>query len=129
MSTFRIAALTTAIVAASAMTPSFAQHTASGQQMPGTTTQQSGSPDDATVHKVGTALRNVATIRQQYAQRIQSTDSPQQRQELTDQARTDMEKAIGDQGLTIDRYSQVIQMAQNDPTLRQRVLSAAQSGG
>jgi hypothetical protein len=129
MSTFRIAALTAAIVAASAVTPSFAQQTASGPQMPGTTTQQSGSPDDATVHKVGTALGNVATIRQQYTQRMQSTNSPQQRQELTDRARTDMEKAIGNQGLTIDRYNQVIQMAQNDPTLRQRLLNVAQSGG
>jgi hypothetical protein len=39
-----------------------------------------------------------------------------------------MVKAIGDQGLSVQQYDQAIQMAQNDATLKQRLLSAAQSG-
>jgi uncharacterized protein DUF4168 len=38
-------------------------------------------------------------------------------------------QAISDQGLSVEQYNQVIQMAQADPTLKQRLLSAAQSGG
>jgi hypothetical protein len=95
-------------------------------------TQNSALPqenvDDATVHKVGAALRQVATIRQQYAQRAQAMDSPEQRQGLTEHARNDMVKAIGDQGLSVQQYQQVIQMAQADESLKQRLLSVAGSG-
>jgi hypothetical protein len=84
---------------------------------------------DAMVHKVGTALRRTVTIRQKYAERAQTTKSPQEQQTLTTQAQTEMVQAISDQGLSVEQYNQVIQMAQADPTLKQRLLSAAQSGG
>jgi hypothetical protein len=84
---------------------------------------------DAMVTKVGTALRHVAMIRQQYSQRAaQSANSPQQQQTLSDQAKTEMVKAIGDQGLSVQQYQQAIQMAQNDEGLKRRLLSVAESG-
>ena len=81
------------------------------------------------VHKVGAALRQTVTIRQKYAERAQATKSPEEQQALTTQAQTEMVQAISDQGLSVQQYNQVIQMAQADPTLKQRLLSAAQSGG
>jgi hypothetical protein len=39
-----------------------------------------------------------------------------------------MLKAISDQGLSVQQYDQAIQMAQRDDTLKQRLLSVAQSG-
>jgi len=82
---------------------------------------------DAMVSKVGTALRHVATIRQQYSQRAQGANS-QQQQALSDQAKNEMVKAIGDQGLSVQQYQQAIQMAQNDETLKRRLLSVAEAG-
>ncbi len=82
---------------------------------------------DAMVTKVGTALRHVAMIRQEYSQRAQGTNSPQQQQALSDQAKNEMVKAIGDQGLSVQQYQQAIQMAQNDDTLKRRLLSVAES--
>jgi hypothetical protein len=98
------------------------------QQAPVAPSQQ-GQMSDAMVHKVGTALRHVAVIRQQYSQRAQSAKSPDQQQSLSDQAKNEMVKAISDQGLSVQQYDQAIQMAQNDATLKQRLLSAAQSSG
>jgi Domain of unknown function (DUF4168) len=89
---------------------------------------QQGEMSDAMVSKVGTALRHVAMIRQQYSQRAQGANTPQQQQTLSDQARSEMLKAISDQGLSVQQYQQAIQMAQNNETLKQRLLSAAQSG-
>ena len=83
---------------------------------------------DAMVQKVGAALRHVAMIRQQYSQRAQSANSPQQQQTLADQATNEMVKAISDQGLSVQQYDQTIQMAQDDESLKKRLLSAAQSG-
>ena len=83
---------------------------------------------DAMVSKVGTALRHVAMIRQEYSQRAQGAESQQQQQALSDQARNEMVKAIGDQGLSVQQYQQAIQLAQNDETLKRRLLSVAEAG-
>jgi hypothetical protein len=96
------------------------------QQTPAAPVQQ-GEMSDAMVTKVGTALRHVAMIRQQYTQRAQAANTPQQQQNLSDQARSEMLKAIGDQGLSVQQYDRAIQMAQNDETLKRRLLSVAQS--
>jgi hypothetical protein len=89
---------------------------------------QQGQMSDAMVTKVGTALRHVAMIRQQYSQRAQATNSPQQQQAISDQAKSEMVKAIGDEGLSVQQYQQAIQMAQNDETLKRRLLSVAEAG-
>jgi hypothetical protein len=121
-----------AVAAAAALLMTFALPVAAQQspgvaQSPGATSQQ-GQMSDTMVQKVGTALRHVAMIRQQYSQRAQSEKSPQQQQTLSNQAKNEMVKAIGDQGLSVQQYDQAIQLAQNDETLKQRLLAAAQSG-
>jgi hypothetical protein len=107
--------------------PAAAQQAPAAQRPPAASSQQ-GQMSDAMVTKVGTALRHVAMIRQQYSQRAQATSSPQQQQALSDQAKNEMVKAIGDQGLSVQQYQQAIQMAQNDDTLKRRLLSVAESG-
>ncbi|HSZ88811.1 MAG TPA: DUF4168 domain-containing protein [Acetobacteraceae bacterium] len=128
MKASRVAATAAALLMASAALPAIAQQTpgVTSQQSPGVTSQQ-GQMSDAMVHKVGVALRHVAMIRQQYSQRAQSM-APQQQGTLDDQAKNEMVKAIGDQGLSVQQYQQAIQMAQADPSLKQRLLSVAQSG-
>jgi len=120
----------TLVVAAGVAVPAVAQQgggNAPPPQAPGATTQKD-QMSDAMVQKVGKALRNAATIRQQYTDRAQSTKSQDQQQQLTEQAQGDMIKAINDQGLSVQQYNQVIQMAQADPTLKERLLSVAQAG-
>jgi hypothetical protein len=127
MISFRMAAV--AASALMAAVPAVAQQTSGNtavQQTPDTATQ--GSPvSDVMVHRVGKAIRNVSMIRQQYTQRAQASKSPQAQQELNSEAQRDMAKAVSDQGLTLQQYDQVIHMAQADQTLRQRLLSVAQS--
>ena len=107
--------------------PAAAQQAPTTPKSPATSSQQ-GQMSETMVAKVGTALRHVAMIRQEYSQRAQSTNSPQQQQALSDQARNEMVKAIGDQGLSVQQYQQAIQMAQNDNTLKRRLLSVAEAG-
>jgi vacuolar-type H+-ATPase subunit H len=130
MTQCRMVALATAVVVATAVVPALAEQAgrdAAAPQAPGTTTQRGEQLSDMTVQKVGKALRQAATIRQQYTDRAQSKP-PQQQEQLTEQAQGEMIKAINDQGLSVQQYNQVIQMAQADPTLKQRLLSVAQSG-
>jgi hypothetical protein len=121
-----MAAVAAALVACIAM-PAAAQQ-GGGTTTPGATVPR-GEVSDATVQKVGAALRQTATIRQKYAERAQSKTSSQDQETLATAAQTEMVQAISDQGLSVQQYNQVIQMAQADPALKQRLLSAAQSGG
>jgi hypothetical protein len=126
MKASRAVAAATALLLVPAF-PAIAQQQGGAPQHPGVMPQQT-QMSDAMVQKVGTALRHVAEIRQQYSQRAQSANSPQQRQTLSDQAKSEMVKAIGDQGLSVQQYDDAIQLAQNDETLKRRLLSVAQSG-
>ncbi|HEX3401185.1 MAG TPA: DUF4168 domain-containing protein [Acetobacteraceae bacterium] len=128
----RMAALAAAMTTAVAVAPALAQQSGRNpatSPMPQAGGAQQGEVSDALVQKVGAALRQTSAIRQQYSQRAQSENSSQRQQELTSQAQVEMVKAISDQGLSVQQYNQVLQMAQADPTLRQRLLSVAQSGG
>ena len=110
---------------------------ATAMALPAAAQQPSGAPSgavsganmsDATVKKVGAALRQVAQIEQTYSQRLQSANTPVQKQDISKQASNAAVTAITQQGLTIDQYNQVIQAAQSDPALKQRVLAAAGAG-
>jgi hypothetical protein len=107
---------------------------ATAMAMPVAAQQPSGVPSgavsganmsDATVKKVGAALRQVAQIQETYSQRLQSANTPMQKQDISKQASDAAVTAITQQGLTIDQYSQVIRAAQRDPALKERVLAAA----
>jgi hypothetical protein len=130
MTEFRTAALAAAFVVTAAM-PALAQPSGSNAttpEVPGATVPQD-DVSDATITKVGAVLRQTVTIRQKYAERAQSIKSPQEEQALEAQAQIELVQAVSDQGLSVQQYNQVIQMAQADPTLKQRLLSLAKSGG
>src|SRR6516225_5270605 len=103
MIAIRTMAAAGALLLGSATIPTLADQT------PGSDVQQ-GQMSDAMVQKVGLVVRHMASVRQQYAQRVQSAESQQQRQTLIEQAQSDMLKVISDQGLSVDQYNQAIQM-------------------
>jgi hypothetical protein len=111
--------------------------TAIAQQMPGSTAPSGpavGAPSsegasqvpDATVQKAGAALRHIAQIRQGYSPQMSAATTPEQQQAVAQQAAAASERAITDQGLTVDQYNQVVRLALADPTFKQRLLAAAQ---
>lgn len=83
----------------------------------------------ATVTKVGAALREVTQIRQGAAQRLQAATTDAERQAVARQATSAEESAVMRQGISVGTYNQVIAAAHRDPSLRQRVLAAANSAG
>src|SRR5262249_16403627 len=94
---------------------------------PGAALPGASSVSDATVKKAGAALRKVTEIQQDFTQRLQTADTPDKKQQLSEQAETTAIQAIGDQGLTGDQDKQVLTLAQSDPNLKQRLISAAKS--
>jgi hypothetical protein len=106
--------------------------TGSGNTAPGKTLTNPGpataAPSDATVREAGAALRDVAGIKQSYGARMQSA-SPDQRQNLAQQAEQDEVAAVKRHGLSVDQFNQVVQTARADPAVRSRLLAAAGVNG
>jgi hypothetical protein len=119
------ALLTGLVLPAAAQQPGAATAPRSDATAPGT---PSAAVSDAVVAKTGAAVRQVAAIRKSYGPRIAAADNDSDRQGLQQQAMAEAAKAINDQGLSLEQYNHVIELAQADPTLGKRVISAVQSG-
>ena len=112
-----------ALISTGATAQTSSSNNAPGQALtnPGPAT---AAPSDATVRQAGAALRDVAGIKQSYGARMQSA-SPDQRQNLAQQAEQEEVAAVRRHGLSVDQFNQVVQTARADPAVRSHLLAAA----
>jgi Domain of unknown function (DUF4168) len=93
-------------------------------QFPRTQPPQTQSPSptisDEKLNAAAVAIGQVTNIRQSYERKI-ATAPESDKQRLTDEANDALEKAVTDQGLSVDEYNSIIRTAQNDPALRQKL--------
>ena len=68
------------------------------------------------------ALNKIADVKQNYTQQIESTPNESDKQRLVDEANKELVKAVTDQGLSVEEYTSIMVMAQNDPTVRQKII-------
>ncbi len=66
-------------------------------------------------------MKGVATVKQDYEQKLAQAPRPEQ-DRLVDEAQTAMAKAVTDQGLTVEEYTKILQVAQNDPTVHEKII-------
>jgi hypothetical protein len=71
------------------------------------------------------ALRRVASIKQDYAQRLQQADDSD-KQRLVDEANGALVQAVKDQGLSVEEYTAILVVAQNDPQVREKIMQRIQ---
>jgi hypothetical protein len=76
-------------------------------------------PDDK-LNAVAAAIPHVASIKQSYQQRIE-TAPPNDQQRIVGEATNAMTKAVTDQGISVEEYSQILEVARNDPSVRQQI--------
>jgi len=90
---------------------------------------QSPSPDvsqqpqnipDQKLDAAAVAMGHVAGLKQDYRQRIAAA-SPADKERLVDEALNAMRKAVTDQGLSVDEYDSILEVAQNDPGVREKI--------
>ena len=100
-------------------TISFAQSPPPGNAEP------SQNISDQKLDQVALALKRVMTLEQDYQQRI-ATAAPADKQRITDEANGALVKAVTDQGITVPEYNSILQVAENDANLRERILRRVQ---
>jgi hypothetical protein len=89
--------------------------------------QGAGNLDDDTISRVGKALRQMSAIKDDYSQRLASAATEEERVEAAEKAQSAALEALGDQGLSVERYDQVLTAAEDDGELEQRLLQAARA--
>ena len=93
-------------------------------QSPQTQSPQAQSPSptipDEKLNAAAVAIGKVTSIRQNYEGKISAAPAAD-KQRLTDEANAALQKAVTDQGLSVDEYNSIIRAAQNDPALRQKL--------
>ena len=91
---------------------------------------------DQKLDAAAAAIARVAFLRQTYERQLAQAD-PVDRPKIADEANGALKQAVKDQGLSVDEYNSIVERAQADPTVRQRILQrlhppaneAAPSGG
>ncbi len=101
---------------------------ANAQSIPSTQSETSSpsaiAPSDLSDQKldaVATALERITKVDQEYSQQIAAA-STSDRQRILEEANSVMTKAVTDQGLSVEEYSKIIEVASNDAGLRQKIL-------
>jgi hypothetical protein len=90
-------------------------------------TLQSADVSDQTVSQVGKAVVQIMKLRQTMESSMATAHTDEERQSIADEVETAAVVAIGDQGLTVEQYNQVIGAAQTDSELEERVLVACRA--
>ena len=99
---------------------------ASAQTPPSSTPPQTkpGPTADIAEHKLDAAakaVKNVSSIRDSYEQKLIKAPADQ-KAKLADEASDAMAKAVAAEGLSVEEYTSIIEVAQNDPVVRNKLL-------
>lgn len=81
---------------------------------------QSEIPDQK-LDAAAAALEKVTDLKRAYEQQLTSAPASDQ-ERIATEANTALSKAVTDQGLSVEEYNSIIQVAQNDPQVRQKIL-------
>lgn len=92
----------------------------SGAQPPAAQ-QQSPSFSENDLKSFASAAMKVEEIHKAYQPRVQSAQTTDERLEIREQASNEMQKAVRDEGLSVDKYNQIYAAAQNDPAVAQEI--------
>ena len=113
-------ALLLVLSAEAQMNPPQARPQAQSPQISPQTPSPSAPISDEKLSAAAAAIGQVATIQRSYESRIAAAPSSD-KQRLTKEGNDALEKAVTDQGLSVDEYNSIIRTAQNDPTVREKL--------
>jgi hypothetical protein len=90
-------------------------------QAPNAQTQAQPKIPEQKLDAAAAAVEQVSTIKQTYQDKLTSAP-PAEKERITTEANDAMARAVTDQGLSVEEYNSIIQVAQNDPQIRQQIL-------
>jgi hypothetical protein len=86
------------------------------------TSQPSPNISDQKLKAAAAALERVTSIHKDYQQRIVAA-APPDRERIAAEGSDALKKAVTDQGLSVEEYSSIVDVAKRDPETRRRLLA------
>lgn len=87
---------------------------------PGLSSPSASIPDNK-LDAAAAAMKSVSVVKEDYGRRIaQAPDSEKSR--LANEGGQALTKAVTDQGLSVAEYTEILQIAQNNPAVREKIL-------
>jgi hypothetical protein len=77
---------------------------------------------DQKLSAVAAALERVASLQQDYRQRIVEAEPPAEKERLVAEANNELTKAVTEQGLSVEEYTSILQRARDDIEIRRKIL-------
>ena len=68
------------------------------------------------------ALQRVTSLKKTYEQQLAEAPALADKERIVAEANDALEKAVADQGLSVEEYSSILEVAQNDPEVRGKIL-------
>ncbi|HEX2116504.1 MAG TPA: DUF4168 domain-containing protein [Alphaproteobacteria bacterium] len=93
-------------------------------QPSGTVTTAPTVPDEK-LDAAAVAISRVSAISQQYEQRFNSAP-PEDRARIADEADAALEQAVNESGLSVEEYNNIVEIAQADPEVQEKLLQRLQ---
>ncbi|MGH6967714.1 MAG: DUF4168 domain-containing protein [Stellaceae bacterium] len=130
----KLSPLAAAFAAAALLTPlaAGAQTSSTSLAPPAAATPAAPGPaanvSDQQITQAAVAMRKVMDLRQTYDQRMDQA-KPEDRGRVAEEGQTAMKQAVANQGLSVERYNAILQLAQNDPNVRAKLLSRVPQPG
>ncbi|WP_215398782.1 DUF4168 domain-containing protein [Rheinheimera oceanensis] len=82
---------------------------------------------DANLLKFSVAMDSIQKVGAEYESKFQAAETPEQAQQVQQEAQAEMVKAVEAAGLTADEYNAIAQQAQQDEALRNKILAMAKN--
>lgn len=124
MSFYRTAAAAMAATALAAgfALPAFAQAETETPQA-----TQPAAPTEEDLQSYAAAALEVQSLLEEWQPQIEAAESPEQANEIGQQAQAEMVMAVEAEGLSVEEYNRITQLAQTDPELQSRIMSYIES--
>ena len=75
------------------------------------------------------AVKDVNDLQRSYQPKIAAATSSADKQKVVNEEEQAAEKAVADRGLTVDEFKQIMQVAKNDPNIRDEITRRMQPAG
>src|SRR5207245_11219662 len=82
--------------------------------------EQAPNISDQKLDGAAAAIERVAILKQDYQQGIAAA-APADKERILNEAVNALAKAVTDQGLSLEEYDSILEVAQNDPEIREKI--------
>jgi membrane protease subunit (stomatin/prohibitin family) len=87
-----------------------------------TPNRQAATVDDGKLRSFAKVYVQVEKIRQTYGPQLKETQDPQKNMEIQKQAKSKVDAALAQEGMTVESYSQVVQTMNGNDELRKKAI-------